>query len=91
MSEWGRRRLRRGAEDVARERDGAGGVEGEGGARDLGGVEVLVLVGRHRGVEVRDERGERELVRALVRRREEVAQRARDEADAVRACARARK
>ncbi len=59
------------AQDIALEHDAPAPREGADGARDLGGVELLVLVRRHRGVEVREQRGDAQCVRGRVRRAEE--------------------
>lgn len=63
------------AQHVALEYDAPAPREGADGARHFGGVELLVLVRRHRGVEVREQRGDAERVARRVRRREEVRER----------------
>lgn len=55
-------------------------------ALDLDAVELFVLLGRHRRVEVVRERIGGELVSALVRRPEQVLDRVRDECEAAGAC-----
>lgn len=60
------------AHDVAFKRDVATFMQGGGGFCDFSGIKVLVLVGGYSGVEVCDQRRNRKVVAAAVRRPEQV-------------------